>query len=159
MVPIAELRTAAATVLSQVPGLTVEPLVKHRGRRDGMGGLYYGGHYFNHMDVADERPELHLTRSMPRATVRLVRDGGGTDCFSVWVGGYGDLRNLVKKPSRGICDWSFFSFCFLDHEGHVAVFLSNRGGTFGHALAEAANIRCLWSCSALREGREPDLRV
>lgn len=148
MVSIAELRDAAAAVLTKLEGFTVGKFVRHRGRRDGMGGLYYGGHYFNHMDVADECPELHLTRSMPRASV-----SGG---FSVWVGGYGDLRHLVKRPSRGVIDWSFFSFAFLDDEGHVVVFPSNRG-EFAHALAESeANIRCVWSCSALREGREPD---
>lgn len=156
MMPIAELRAAAAAVFSQVPGLTVDSLVKHRRRAaEDSGACYYGTHYFNRYDVADRTPELQLTKSMPRATVRF-----GGDCFSVWVGGYDDLRSLVEKPSRGIVDWSFYSFCLLDHSGrHVAVFPSNRGGTFGNALAEAANIRCLWSCSALRDGREPDLRA
>lgn len=153
MVPIAELRTAAAAVLGKVEGLSLLPLTRHRRRQAETGGAYYGSHYFPPHALSDEGPELVLTRSLPRGSVRL-----GNDYFSVWVGGYGDLRNLVKRGSHG-GEWAMYSFCFLDHDGHVIVFLQNRGGTFGHALAEAANIRCVWSCLALRDGREPDLRT
>ncbi len=151
MVPIAELRSASR-VLSGIEGIDFEPslFIRHRARRcECRGALYYGPHYFNPSDVADQCPELYLTRSMPRQTIRW-----NGDCFSAWIGGYGDLREIVRRPTSHFIHWGFYSFCFLDRDGHVLVFPSNRG-RLGDAVARATGMMAVWSCQALRDGREP----
>ena len=155
MVPVAELRKAAETVLPRVEGLTVGRFVKQRARPcEYAGAVCYGSHYFNPQDVADGTPELLLTRSMPRATVRWEHDR-----FSVWIGGYGDLRQIVKHRVRdSFPQWSLYSFAFLDHEGHVLVCPSSRS-EFANAVAAASGIACVWWCEDLSRGREPDLRA
>jgi hypothetical protein len=151
----ADLRSAAVNILGQVEDVSVDPkgFVKHRPRGGGLetaGGVYYGSTFFNSCDVADNCPELQLTRAGLRQTIRF-----GTDCFSVFVVGYDQLRRMVKQPQSGIVDWSFFSFVFIA-DGIVMIFLQNRP-QFGRTLAAAAGTNKVWSCGALADGREPDL--
>jgi len=146
MIPMAELRKAAGDVLSKIDGLTLTKLTRHRARQAEDGGVYYGGNYFSRCDVIDTTPEYLLTCSMPRATVRH-----GSDCVSVWVGDHDDLRNLVKKSSRGIVDWTFYSYVHLDDDGIVMVFPRNREA-FASTLFEATGTHQVSSCDALRWG-------
>jgi len=87
---------------------------------------------------------------MPRQTIRWRGD-----CFSVWVGGHGDLGCMVRRPFSCFIGWSHFSFTFLDDQGHVLVLPSNRAA-FGNAVARATGRMTVWSCQALRDRREPD---
>lgn len=138
-------------MLLGIEGLQFDGLKKHRRREaEYSGACYYGSHYFNPSDVSGNCPELQLTRTAPRASIRFDRD-----LFSAWVMGYGDLQLLVKRPCDALVDWTFYCFCFLDDDGHVIVFPSNRP-EFATALASVTGTRCVWSCKALRDGREPD---
>jgi len=152
MVPIAELRAAADAVFGKIEGLDPKKFFRHRRRHVGSGACYYGRHYFNSVDTGRDSVELQLTRSMPLA------DGcWKNQHFSVWIGGYGDLRSLTKKlhtPIVGDSDWIHFSFAPLDHEGHVVTFPSNRP-SFGKAVVEATGIGTVWSCRDLENGLEP----
>jgi len=144
----ATLRTTAVTILGQMEGVTVHPkgLIRHRVRGGGLetsGGVYYGSHYFNSCDVADNSPELQLTRDGLRATIDLQND-----CFSVYVIGLEDLGRMVKRPTNSILDWSYFSLVTIA-EGMAMVFLQNRS-QFGSALAAAAGTNRIDSCEALR---------
>ena len=147
---IADLRSAAVNILGQVEGVRFDSkgFVRHRARGGGLetsGGVYYGSAFFNSCDVADNRPELQLTKTGLRQTIRFE-----TDCFSVFVIGYDELRRMVKQPQSGIIDWSFFSFVLLKDEV-VMVFLQNRHA-FGRALAAATGSHRVCSCDALRLG-------
>jgi hypothetical protein len=152
---VADLRSAAVNILGQVGdvGFDSKGFKRHRPRGGGLetaGGVYYGSTFFNSCDVADNRPELQLTKAGLRQTIRF-----GTDCFSVFVIGYDDLRKMVKRPQSGIINWSFFSFVFIA-DGIVMIFLQNRP-YFGSAIAAAAGTNQVWSCGALADGREPNL--
>jgi hypothetical protein len=147
----ADLRSAANDILGQVEGIQLDPkgFVKHRPRGGGLetaGGVYYGSTFFNSCDVAENRPELQLTRAGLRQTIRF-----GTDCFSVFVIGLEDLRKMVKQPQSGIIDWSFFNHVLIA-DGIAMVFLHNRP-QFGRALAAAAGTNEVHSCIALNPDR------
>jgi hypothetical protein len=61
---------------------------------------------------------------------------------------------MVKRPTRSILNWSFYSYVFIA-DGVVMVFPANRP-QFATALAAASGQYSVWSCEGLREGREPN---
>lgn len=156
----AELREYAFHTLLNQEGIIVDTksFKKHRARGGGMetmGGIYYGSHYFNPSQRSGNCPELQLTKSALRGHIRTgVTQGYGSDLFSVWVLGFGELLNMVKQPTHDIIDWSFYSFVFIA-DGVVMVFPANRP-KFARQLAAISGTNSIWSCSALRAGHRPN---
>ena len=149
MIPVEQLRRAADAVLSRVENLQydITEFRRYRRRPGNGGGCYYGSVFFNNVEVAGSAPELQLTRSAPRGHLRF-----GSDLFSAWIVGLGDLTLMVRCPVSYILDWSHNSYVPLDDAGHVLVFPANRQ-SFGAALARVSGCGSVRCGQALRHRR------